>query len=52
MATISVRDDGNSRWKRNAKNNEDRKEQGKSEARVKGSELNDFVVHLSSVFSS
>ena len=47
----------NSRWKRNAKNkdnnnnnnnkNKDGKEQGGTEAIVKGSELNDFVGHLS-----
>ena len=32
--------------------NKDRKEQGGTEAPVKGSELNDFVVHLNYVFSS
>ena len=58
MPIISVRDNDNSRWKRNAKSNndkkqkkqkknKDRKEQGGTEAIVKGSELNDFVVHLS-----
>ena len=54
MPIISVRDNENSRWKRNAKNNnkrkktkKDRKEQGGTEAIVKGPELNDFVVHLS-----
>ena len=34
------------------KNNKDRKEQGGTEDIVKRSELNDFVVHLSQVFSS
>ena len=33
-------------------NNKDRKEQGGTEDIVKRSELNDFVVHLSQVFSS
>ena len=55
MPIISIRDNENSRWKRNAKNNnnnktttnKDRKEQGGTEAIVKRSELNDFVVHLS-----
>ena len=51
MPIIWVRDDENSRWKRNAKKktkqtNKDRKEQGETEATVKGCELNDFVVHL------
>ena len=48
---ISVRDNKNSRWDRNAKNNKkpnkDRKEQREIEAIVKGWELNDFGVHLS-----
>ena len=54
MLIISVRDNENSRRKRNANNNnndkqtsKDRKEQGETEAIVKGSELNDFVVHFS-----
>ena len=57
MPIISVRDNENSRWKTNAKNNDnennnketnkDRKEQGGTEAIMKGSELNDFVEHLS-----
>ena len=54
MPIISVRDNKNSSWKRNAKQqqqqqktNKNRKEQGGTEAIVKGSELNDFVVHLS-----
>ena len=50
MPIISVRKNENSRWKRNAKDNKktkkDRKEQGTTETTVKGSELNDFVVHL------
>ena len=33
--------------KKQQKTNKDRKEQGGTEAIVKGSELNDFVVHLS-----
>ena len=33
--------------KKQQKTNKDRKEQGGAEAIVKGSELNDFVVHLS-----
>ena len=58
MSIISVRDYGNSRWKRNAKKqdkkkiNKGRKEKGRTEAIVKRWELNDFVVHLSWVFSS
>ena len=32
------------------KKNKDRKEQGGTEAMMKGWELNDFVVHLSQVF--
>ena len=53
MPIISIRDNENSRRKRNTKSNKnkqtnkDRKEQGGTEAIVKGSELNDFVVHLS-----
>ena len=53
MPIISVRDKENSRWKKNPNNNnnnkttnKDRKEQGGTEAIVKGSERNDFVVHL------
>ena len=38
--------------KKQQKTNKDRKEQGETEAIVKGSELNDFVEHLSQVFSS
>ena len=57
MPIISVRDNEHSRWKRNAESNsnnkkkkttnKDRKEQGGPETIVKGSELNDFVMHLS-----
>ena len=53
MPIISIRDNENNRWNRNAKNNtkkppnKDRKEQGGTEAIVKVWELNDFVVHLS-----
>ena len=55
MSMISVRDNENNRWKRNArttttrttKTNQDRKEQGWTEAIVKGCELNDFFVNLS-----
>ena len=32
---------------KNKQTNKDRKEQGETEAIVKGSKLNDFVVHLS-----
>ena len=65
MPIISLRDNENSRWKRNAKKikivderemqkkkNKGRKEQGGTEALLKGWELNDFVVHLSLVFSN
>ena len=57
MPIISARDNENSRWKRNAKNNKktnkDRKEQRGTEAIVKGWELKHLnVVHLSYVFSS
>ena len=45
MPIISVRDNINSRWKRNAKKKKKgRKEQGWT---VKGWNLNDFVVQLS-----
>ena len=60
MPIISIRDNGNNRWKRNAKKqqknkNKDRKGQGEgegggrggAEAIVKVWELNDFAVHLS-----
>ena len=50
MLTINVIDNENNRWKRKAKKkkkDKDRKEQGSTEAAVKGWELNDFVVHLS-----
>ena len=47
MPTISVRDNENSRLKidiKKKKKNKDRKEQGGTDATVKGWELNDFVV--------
>ena len=51
MLIISVRDDENKRWKRNAKKNKqvnkDEKEGEGTEAIVKGWQLNEFVVHLS-----
>ena len=50
MPIISIKDNENSRWKRNAKKknptkntNKDRKEQGGTKAIVKVWELNDFV---------
>ena len=56
MPIISVKDNENNRWKRNAKKKKkkekERKEQGggrgwgRTEAIVKDWELNDFVVHL------
>ena len=64
MPIISIKDNENSRWKRKAKtkqqkkqknnskkSNKDRKEQGGTEAMVKGWELNDFILHLSWSFS-
>ena len=49
MLIISVRDNKNNRWNRNekTKQNKDRKEQGQTEAIVKGWELRDFAVDLS-----
>ena len=51
MPIITARDNENSRWKRNAKDNKkkskDRKEQGETEAKVKGWELNYCVVNIS-----
>ena len=53
MLIISVKDNENNGWKRNAKTKtksktkQNRKEQGETEAIVKGWELNGFVVHLS-----
>ena len=49
MPIISVRDNENNRWKKNSKKKTSiyRKEQGETEAIVKGWEVNDFVVHLS-----
>ena len=57
MPIISVRDNENNRWKKNAKKkqqqqnksktNKNRKEEQRTEAMVEGWELNYFVVHLS-----
>ena len=56
MLINSVRDNENNTWKRNKKNkkakknkktNQDRKEQGRTEAIAKVWEINNFVVHLS-----
>ena len=56
MPTVSVRDKENNRWKRNAKKdnkqtnkqtNKDKQKQERTEAIVKGWEINDFAVHLS-----
>ena len=52
MPIISVRDNGNNRWKRNAKKKKKRKKQGGTEAIMKRWELIDFVMHLSQVFSN
>ena len=48
MPIISVRDNENNRWSRNAKKKKkERKEQEGTGAIVKGWELNDFAAHLS-----
>ena len=54
MPIISVRDNTNGRWKRNAKTTTKKQNKGArqkggrgTKAIVKGWELNDFVVHLS-----
>ena len=57
MPIITVADNENNRWNRNAEKkeataitttkNKDRKEQGGTEAILKGWELNNFVAHLS-----
>ena len=39
-------DERETQKKKKKKKNKDRKEQGETEATVKGCELNDFVVHL------
>ena len=39
-------DERETQKKKKKKTNKDRKEQGETEATVKGCELNDFVVHL------
>ena len=51
-STVSVRDNENNRWKRNAKTSTatattKNKDRNGAEALVKGWELNDFVVRLS-----
>ena len=49
MPIISVWDNENNSWKRNArkeKTEKDRKEHGGTETIVKGWEVNDFVVYL------
>ena len=47
MPIISVRDNENNRWKRNAEKKQRQKRTRGTKAIVKGWELNDFVVHLS-----
>ena len=58
MTIISVRDNENSRWKRNAnknrkknqtkkETNKDKKEHGGTEVIMKESKLNNFIMHLS-----
>ena len=52
MPIISVRDNENNRWKRNAKTNKQRQKRTRGpEVIVKEWELNDFGLHLSYVFS-
>ena len=52
MPIISVRDNENNRSKKKNKTNKQRQKRTKGTgAIVKGWELNDFVVHLSKVFS-
>ena len=55
MPIISVSDNGNNRWKRNAKKKKKKKKkkkQGGTEAIMKRWELIDFAMHLSQVFSN
>ena len=53
MPIISVRDNENNRSKKKNKTNKQRQKRTRGTgAIVKGWELNDFVVHLSKVFSS
>ena len=53
MRIISVRDNGNNRWKRNAKKKKkQRKKQGSTKAIMKRWELIDFVMYLTQVFSN
>ena len=48
MLIITVRDNENNRWKRNAEKKKQRQERTKgTKAIVKGWKLNDFVVRLS-----
>ena len=47
MSIIAFRENENNRWKRQEKENKDRKKTRGTEAIVKGWELNDFVVRLS-----
>ena len=48
MPIISVRDNENNRWKRNAEEKKQRQKRTRgTKARVKGWQLNDFVVRLS-----
>ena len=47
MPIISVEDNENNIWKRNAKKKQRQQRTRKTKAKVKGWELNDFVVHLS-----
>ena len=51
MLIISVKDNQNNRGKRNAKKKEKNRIRG-TEATAKGWEINDFVEHLSKVFSN
>ena len=46
MLITSVRGNEGNRWKRNTKKDKDRKEQGATEAIMKGWGLNNFVVRL------
>ena len=49
MPIISVRDNENNRWKKNAQKNKDSRGKG-VEATVKEWEQNDFLMRLSKVF--
>ena len=58
MPVISVKDNKNNRWKRNAKTKSKKKKQNKTkrtretEAIANECEINDFVERLSKVFSN